>query len=234
TPTPVAPAAPPPSDAAPPAGAMVAQVLREAAPTAETLAPPPPIPRGRVEFAAAPPRTPDPADALAARQAGGSPPTSVAPPGGLPDDAALAALSALSGKAPTAPGQKPPWPASSLVTAKVTAVLPGCRVEVELHNWRYEAALAAVRCPDDRSPFAARAQEQMRQLILEQNVVVSGKGGDAKSGGMAVDLFTPDGPLLNRELVRQGLARDVAGRFAQEEREAQSNRAGVWTSPQGE
>ncbi len=106
-----------------------------------------------------------------------------------------------------------------------------------LHAGKQERVrLYGVDCPEKKQPFGTRARQVTGQLAFRKVVTVRVKDRD-RYGRTVGEVILPDGKVLNRELVRAGLAwwyRDYAAgdmELFRLEREARAAGRGVWSDP---
>lgn len=90
-------------------------------------------------------------------------------------------------------------------TGRVVAVEDGDTIDV-LHDGRPEKLrLNRIDCPELGQDYGARAKAYTSGLVFGRDVRVIEEGRDA-FGRTIAQVVTPDGKVLNRELVRVGLA----------------------------
>ena len=121
-------------------------------------------------------------------------------------------------------------------TGKVVGVDDGDTIDV-LHGRRPETVrLNGIDCPETGQAYGARAKEYTSRLVDGKDVRVIVEGRDSWGRTLA-QVVTPDGTVLNRELVRVGLAWWYYS-FAPKDRdlerfqaEAKAAGAGLWADP---
>lgn len=122
-------------------------------------------------------------------------------------------------------------------TGKVVAVEDGDTIDV-LHDGRPEKLrFNGIDCPELGQEYGSRAKNFTSELVFGRDVRVIVEGRDAYGRTLA-QVVTPDGRVLNRELVRVGLAwwyysfapmnRDLAKLQA----DAKAAKVGLWSGVQ--
>ncbi|MBP7866199.1 MAG: thermonuclease family protein [Acidobacteria bacterium] len=116
---------------------------------------------------------------------------------------------------------------------KVTRVIDGDTVEVLVERRPLRVRLHGVDCPEKGQAFGTRAKQETSRLCFGLDVVVVPRDRDAY-GRTVADVVLPDGRVLNRELVRAGMAvwyRKYADdpELERLEREARAARRGLWS-----
>lgn len=145
--------------------------------------------------------------------------------------AALAALLLL-----TLPGCRRALPPSPSQGYRVVRVLDGDTIEVLKEGRAARVRLYGIDAPERGQDFGAAARRFTGDLCFGQNVLLREYGTD-RYGRILADVILPDGRVLNRELVRAGLAwwyREYAPEARELEvleREAQTARRGLWADP---
>ncbi len=118
----------------------------------------------------------------------------------------------------------------------VGAIADGDTITV-LHSGKQEKVrLYGIDCPEKKQAFGARARQFTGELAFRKKVTVLVKDRD-RYGRTVGEVVLPDGRVLNRELVRAGLAwwyRQYAARATELGRlqdEARAARRGLWADP---
>lgn len=121
-------------------------------------------------------------------------------------------------------------------SGKVVGISDGDTIRV-LHNGIEDRVrLLGVDCPETRQPWSTRAKQYTSTLAFGKIVKVDVKQIDRYSRSLGV-VTLPDGRILNRELVRAGLAwwyREYSRNdlvLAMLEAEARSTKRGLWADP---
>lgn len=118
---------------------------------------------------------------------------------------------------------------------KVVGVHDGDTISV-LHGRKTERIrLNGIDCPEKRQPFGKVAKQYTSALVFGKDVTVTSQGRD-RYGRTIGEVTLPDGPSLNRELVKAGLAwwyrkysKDSS--LGDLEAEARLARRGLWADP---
>jgi micrococcal nuclease len=107
-----------------------------------------------------------------------------------------------------------------------------------MHQGREEKIrLYGIDAPERRQSFSKRAKQLVSQLAFGQDVRVQTKGQD-RYGRTVADVILPDGRILNREIVKAGLAwwfRRYAPNdedLKRLEAEARQAKRGLWAEPE--
>ncbi len=118
-------------------------------------------------------------------------------------------------------------------TGRVVGVADGDTITV-LHNGKGERIrLHGIDCPEKRQPFGKRAKQFTSRLTYGKEVTVEDLGQD-RYGRTIGEVILPDGRVLNRKLVKAGLAwwyRRYAPddqTLKQLEQEARAAKRGLW------
>ena len=118
----------------------------------------------------------------------------------------------------------------------MVAIADGDTITV-LHAGKQEKVrLYGIDCPEKKQAFGTRARQFTGELAFQKKVTVRVKDTD-RYGRLVGEVVLPDGRVLNRELVRAGLAwwyRQYAARATELERlqdEAQAAGRGLWADP---
>lgn len=117
----------------------------------------------------------------------------------------------------------------------VVKVIDGDSLKIYRSGKEYEIRLYGIDTPEYRQPYSNKAKQFTRRLVFRQNVTVEEK--DTDRYGRIVAIVQCRGKLLNRELVREGLAwyyprycRDqpLCGELQSLEQAARKYRRGIW------
>ncbi len=118
-------------------------------------------------------------------------------------------------------------------TGRVVGVSDGDTIMV-LHNGKGERIrLHGIDCPEKRQAFGNKAKQFTSELVFSKTVTVTVLDVD-RYGRTVGEVILPDGPVLNHELVKAGLAwwyRMYApddGTLAQLEADAKAGKRGLW------
>lgn len=117
----------------------------------------------------------------------------------------------------------------------VTDVLDGDTIKVSRNNRNVIIRLNGIDAPEKSQAYGHKAGEFVVIHAFGQTVTVQTFGND-KYGRTIGDVYMPDGTLLNKELVKAGLAwwyckYSMDASLAQLELEARQARAGLWQDP---
>ena len=121
----------------------------------------------------------------------------------------------------------------------VVKVLDGDSLQVRQGGRLVELRLYGVDAPEYRQAYSSRAREFTRELLDCRTVTVEEK--DVDRYGRTVALVSCQGSLVNRELVRAGLAwryakycrtEPLCSELATLEQEARRARRGLWADPE--
>ena len=125
--------------------------------------------------------------------------------------------------------------AGSMFTGRVVGVADGDTISVLRDGRAERIRLSGIDCPERGQAFGTRAKQATSEWAYGQYVTVLVRDRD-DYGRLVGDVVLPDGRMLNRELVRVGLAwasrrrgRDVE--LVRLEREARAARQGLWSDP---
>ena len=117
----------------------------------------------------------------------------------------------------------------------VVKVIDGDSLKVRQKGKIYEMRLYGIDTPEYRQAFSNKAKQFTKRLVSGQRVSIEKK--DVDRYGRIVALVVSRGKLVNRELVREGLAwyypkycRDqpLCGELQKLERQARKERRGLW------
>ncbi len=116
------------------------------------------------------------------------------------------------------------------VTSRVVGIIDGCLIWTNEVFQHPKVRLADVTCPKPRSK-AGRAARRFTTRVAFTRTVTIAFWSEAEPGVLKADVYTPDGRLLNRDLVRSGLAYADGDRFQLDEQTARRNGVGMWRNP---
>lgn len=117
----------------------------------------------------------------------------------------------------------------------VVKVLDGDSIQVSRDGRIYEIRLYGIDTPEYKQPYSNKAKQFTRRLTYRQTVSVEKK--DIDRYGRIVALVFSNGALVNRELVRSGLAwfyprycleQPLCGELEALEKQARKERRGLW------
>ncbi len=118
------------------------------------------------------------------------------------------------------------------ITGKCTGVLDGDTIEVLYKERPVRIRLAGIDCPEKRQAFGQKAKQATSNICFGKDVTVDVQGHDRYHRLIANVMV--DGIVVNRELLRRGLAwhykkyapkdKDLAALEA----DARSKRVGIW------
>jgi len=116
--------------------------------------------------------------------------------------------------------------------AEVVSVTDGDTIEISGVRGHQKVRLNGIDCPEKGQPFAESARLLTMDLALHKQFSVKVKGRD-KYGRIIADLVFLDGRVLNRELVKTGMAwwyRQYSkdDQLAALEHDARTRRIGLW------
>jgi endonuclease YncB( thermonuclease family) len=118
-------------------------------------------------------------------------------------------------------------------------VLDGDSIQVERGGRTVEIRLYGIDTPEHRQAYSNRARQFTREQLYRRTVTVAEK--DVDRYGRTVALVTCQGRLVNRELVRAGLAwhyprycrsQPLCNELAELEEKARRERLGLWADPE--
>lgn len=127
-------------------------------------------------------------------------------------------------------------PIGSEYSARVVGITDGDTIRV-LHNGReVRIRLHGIDCPESKQAFGTRANQFTSEMVFDQVVHLRVRDID-RYGRTVAEVSLEDGRVLNRELLRAGLAwwyrhyapHDTA--LEQLEREASEAKRGLWADP---
>lgn len=119
------------------------------------------------------------------------------------------------------------------LTGKVIAVKDGDTIEMLVNNKPVTIRLHGIDCPEKKQPFGQKA----RQLTSERcfgKTVKAVKVSKDRYRRIVARVVLPGGELLNLQLLKAGLAwhytkYDHSDEFALAEKEARSQKLGIWS-----
>ena len=134
---------------------------------------------------------------------------------------------------PSRPKATQPTPVVKEFSGEVVGVADGDTITV-MHNGKGERIrLHGIDCPEKRQAFGKKAKQFTSELVFGKTITVTVLDVD-RYGRTVGEVILPDGPVLNHELVRAGLAwwyRKYApddGTLAQLEADARAAKRGLW------
>jgi endonuclease YncB( thermonuclease family) len=120
------------------------------------------------------------------------------------------------------------------VRGKVTGIKDGDTFEILIDRKPEVVRLAHIDCPERGQPFGKAAKQLASDLCFGKLVVVKEEGRRDRYGRMIATVSLKNGTVVNKELVRSGLAwhfirysDDKA--YARLEREARAAKIGLWS-----
>ncbi len=139
-------------------------------------------------------------------------------------------------------------PAATTTIYRVTSVVDGDTIKVEMGETTETIRLLAIDTPETKDPrkevqcFGIEAANKMEELVLNQNVRLEKdtQQGDRDSFGRLLRyVYLENNTFVNAEMVKHGYAfaytqkpSDKAEEFVAYENEARTNRTGLWGSCQ--
>lgn len=120
-----------------------------------------------------------------------------------------------------------------IIKGKVVKIADGDTMTVLSENQQIRVRLHGIDCPEKKQDFGTRAKLFSSQLAFGKTVTVQVLNKDRY--GRAIGLvILPGGEILNRELLKAGLAWhykkfDKSADFAALELSAKRNRVGIWS-----
>lgn len=121
----------------------------------------------------------------------------------------------------------------------VSKVLDGDSIQVQRDGRTVEVRLYGIDTPEHRQAYSNKARQFTREMLYRKRVTVEEK--DVDRYGRRVALVAWQGRLVNRELVRAGLAwhyprycrsQPLCGELAVLEQGARASRLGLWADPE--
>jgi len=126
--------------------------------------------------------------------------------------------------------------AKEILTGRVVKVADGDTITILTENFKQvKIRLHGIDCPESSQDFGTRAKQFTSELCFGKTVKVEAL--DTDRYGRTIGLvILPDGKVLNKELLRAGLAwhykhYDKSQEFADLETAAKSKKAGLWVQP---
>lgn len=123
-------------------------------------------------------------------------------------------------------------PISNTFTGKVVAITDGDTLKVMREGKEVTIRLNGIDAPESSQAFGQRAKQMCSEYCFGKTVTVIINDTD-RYGRLVADIQLPDGLILNRELVRHGMAwhykqysNDIT--LATLEEAARNNRYGLW------
>lgn len=118
---------------------------------------------------------------------------------------------------------------------QVVHVVDGDTLDFLYGDLKVRVRLNGIDCPEMAQPYGDTARLFTTEACLNQRIVVRGRGRD-KYGRILGDVILDNGRVLNRELIKAGLAwwysKYSDDRELQElERQARTDRLGLWADP---
>lgn len=133
----------------------------------------------------------------------------------------------------------PAWPPpASAWEGVVVKVLDGDSMQIKRDGRIYEIRLYGIDAPEYRQPYSSKAKQFVKRLALRQPAAVEKMDVD-RYGRIVALVFVQD-KLVNRELVRAGLAwqyprycrrQPLCAELAALEKTARRQRRGLWRDP---
>lgn len=126
-------------------------------------------------------------------------------------------------------------PALADFSGKVIDVVDGDTITVWHHKRKEKVQLSGIQCPGRGQIFGREAKRFTSFMVMSRDVTVKVVGKD-KHGRTLGDVVLPDGRVLNRELLKEGLAwryrQDSSDRSLGELEElARAEKRGLWADP---
>jgi micrococcal nuclease len=122
------------------------------------------------------------------------------------------------------------------VRGKVTGIKDGDTFEVLIDGKQEVVRLAHIDCPERGQPFGKAAKQFASDLCFGKAVVVREEGRRDRYGRMIATVSLLNGKVVNKDLVRAGLAwhftrysDDVA--YTKLEQQARTAKRGLWAEP---
>jgi endonuclease YncB( thermonuclease family) len=122
-------------------------------------------------------------------------------------------------------------------SARVAGISDGDTITVLMAgNRQVKVRLWGIDAPETGQPFGSRAKQAASSLAFGKSVIVRERDTD-RYGRTVAEVILPDGRVMNRELLRQGMAWHFV-RYAPHDRElarleaeARKARVGLWSEP---
>lgn len=126
-----------------------------------------------------------------------------------------------------------PGRAKGGMQGKVVGIKDGDTFEVLIDGKAEVVRLAHIDCPERRQPYGKAAKQFASDLCFGKDVIVKEEGRRDRYGRMIAVVRLPKGPVVNKELIRAGLAwhftrysSDTS--YARLEQQARAARTGLW------
>lgn len=119
------------------------------------------------------------------------------------------------------------------LTGKVISIKDGDTIEMLVDNKPVKIRLRGIDCPEKKQPFGNNARQFTSDLCFGKIVKAEQLSKD-RYKRIVAKIILPSGNLLNLQLLKAGLAwhytkYDRSGDFASAEKEAKSQRRGIWS-----
>lgn len=119
------------------------------------------------------------------------------------------------------------------VQGKVVGIKDGDTFEILIDGKAEVVRLAHIDCPERGQPFGKAAKQFASDLCFGKDVIVKEEGKRDRYGRMIAVVKLQKGPVVNKELVRAGLAWHFTryssdGSYTRLEQQARAARAGLW------
>lgn len=123
---------------------------------------------------------------------------------------------------------------SDRVSGQVTGIKDGDTFEILIDRKPEVVRLAHIDCPERGQPFGKAAKQFASDLCFGKGVVVKEEGRRDRYGRMIAAVSLSNGTVVNKELVRVGLAWHFTRyssdtEYALLERQARTQRSGLWS-----
>lgn len=119
---------------------------------------------------------------------------------------------------------------------KVIGIKDGDTFVLLMEGKEQAVRLEHIDCPEKKQPFGRKAKQFASDLCFGKFVTVIHKNGYDRNKRLIAELMLTDGSIVNKELVRNGLAWhfkkysvDIA--YANLETEARKKGIGIWSQP---
>lgn len=119
------------------------------------------------------------------------------------------------------------------LTGKVISIKDGDTIEMLVDNKPVKIRLRGIDCPEKKQPFGNNARQFTSDLCFGKIVKAEQLSKD-RYKRIVAKIILPSGNLLNLQLLKAGLAwhytkYDRSNDFASAEKEAKSQRRGIWS-----
>lgn len=157
----------------------------------------------------------------------------VAPVDHSPQPADIVTQATTPAREPPAPpvaASPPPAadPGGVRFLARVVGIRSGCLIEIDRGGRLWQVTLSGTICPDAGTKAGKLARRFTTRRVFTRDVFIDAWRSDGSGKRLSGDVLTEDGALLNRELVRSGLARTADIHFQQDEADARRMGLGLW------